>query len=59
MMVLFLCLVDPVWHCDHLVEEGGSLLLCFPLVCDVYCMSWLVCSSSSYRWHAIVCDCGS
>ena len=34
-VVLLLCLVDPVWHCDHLVGGKRGWLFCFSFVCGM------------------------
>ena len=39
-----LCSVGPVWHCDHLSGEEGTV--CFLLVCKVCCPLQFVYSSS-------------
>ena len=42
-IVVLLCLVDPVQHCDHSVWEKGSGLLCFSLLFVGYVLSVMVC----------------
>ena len=57
-LVLLLCLVNPVRHCDHLVGEEIAGCFAFLWLMLVYCLVFVVSSSLCHRL-VMFCDCGS